>query len=82
MTGKSIRGSARTISGRDNIHALFAFGVSVSWLLHSTFFISTIAPWVGLARTIHTRCTYGIFGRNVIKYTVIYGVYIYSSGQP
>jgi hypothetical protein len=42
--GKSIRGSARTISGRDNIHALFAFGVSVSWLLHSTFFISTIAP--------------------------------------
>ena len=31
---------------------------------------------VGLARTIHIRCKYVIFGREVIKYTVIYGVYI------
>ena len=31
---------------------------------------------VGLARTIHIRCIYGIFGREIIKYTVIYGVYI------
>jgi len=31
---------------------------------------------LGLARTIHIRCVYGIFGREIIKYTVIYGVYI------
>ena len=37
---------------------------------------------VGLARTIHIRCMYGIFGREITKYTVIYGVYIYGSGQP
>ena len=31
---------------------------------------------VGLARTINIRCTYGNFGRDITKYTVIYGVYI------
>jgi hypothetical protein len=31
---------------------------------------------VGLARTIHIQCTYGICGREITKYTVIYGVYI------
>ena len=31
---------------------------------------------VGLARTMYIRCIYGIFGRELIKYTVIYGVYI------
>ena len=31
---------------------------------------------VGLARTIYIRCTYGIFGREITKYTGIYGVYI------
>ena len=30
----------------------------------------------GLARTIRIQCIYGIFGRDVIKYTVIYGVYL------
>jgi len=30
----------------------------------------------GLARTIYIRCIYGIFGREITKYTVIYGVYI------
>ena len=29
---------------------------------------------VGLARTIYIRFIYGIFGREIIKYTVIYGV--------
>jgi hypothetical protein len=29
-----------------------------------------------LARTIHIRCIYGISGRVITKYTVIYGVYI------
>ena len=32
--------------------------------------------FVGLARTIHIRLLYGIFGRVITKYTVIYGVYI------
>ena len=31
---------------------------------------------VGLARTIYIRCIYGNFGREITKYTVIYGVYI------
>jgi len=31
---------------------------------------------VGLARTIYIRFTYGIFGREITKCTVIYGVYI------
>jgi len=30
----------------------------------------------GLARTVYIRCTYVFFGRETIKYTVIYGVYI------
>jgi hypothetical protein len=30
-----------------------------------------------LARTIHIRCIYGIIGRGITEYTVIYGVYIY-----
>ena len=29
-----------------------------------------------MARTIYIRCKYGIFGREITKYTVIYGVYI------
>jgi len=32
--------------------------------------------FVGLARTIYLRCIYGIFSREITKYTVIYGVYI------
>jgi len=31
---------------------------------------------------IYIRCVYGIFGREFTIYTVIYGVYIYNSGQP
>jgi len=31
---------------------------------------------VGLARTICLRCTYGIFGRGITIFKVIYGVYI------
>ena len=29
-----------------------------------------------MASTLHIRCIYGIFGRKITKYTVIYGVYI------
>jgi len=32
--------------------------------------------WVGLARTIHLRCIYGIFGREFIEYKVMYSVYV------
>jgi len=31
---------------------------------------------LGLARTIYIRCIYSFFGREITKYTVIYGVYI------
>jgi hypothetical protein len=31
---------------------------------------------IGLARTLYIRCIYGIFGREITKYTVIYGAYI------
>jgi hypothetical protein len=34
------------------------------------------AKYLGLARTIYIRCIYGISGRVITKYTVIYGVYI------
>jgi len=32
--------------------------------------------FLGLARTIYTRCVYNIFGREITKSTAIYGVYI------
>ena len=35
-----------------------------------------------LANPIYIRCTYGISGRKITKYTVIYGVYRRDSGQP
>ena len=31
--------------------------------------------FVGLARTIYIQYIYGVFGREIIKYTVIYGIY-------
>jgi hypothetical protein len=37
----------------------------------------TIYLHIGLARTIYIRCMYGVLGRNINKYTVIYG-----SGEP
>ena len=42
----------------------------------------SIEAYLGLARTIYIRCIYGIFCREITEYTVIYGVYIYGSGQP
>ena len=32
--------------------------------------------YVGSARTLHIRCLYSMFGREITKHTVIYGVYI------
>jgi hypothetical protein len=43
---------------------------------HTTMTIHTLASFLGLARTIYIRCIYNIFGREITKYTVIYGVYI------
>ena len=37
----------------------------------------TLRFFVGLARTIYIRCTYGIFGLEITKYTVYIYVYIY-----
>ena len=41
-------------------------------------YTSVYTPYthISLARTIYIRCIYGIFGREITKYTVIYGVYI------
>jgi len=38
--------------------------------------------YLGLARTIYTRCTYRFLCRKTIKFMVIYGIYIYGSCQP
>ena len=35
-----------------------------------------VSLWIGLARTIYIRCTYGMFGREITKYTVIHNVYV------
>jgi hypothetical protein len=35
-----------------------------------------VKTFIGLARTIYIRFIYGIFGREITKYTVIYGVYV------
>jgi len=58
-------------------HCLF---VQVTWLfcflMHLLSIGNTSQRSVGLARTTYVRCIYGDFGREVTKYTVIYGVYI------
>ena len=36
----------------------------------------TQGTYLGLARTVYIRCIHGIHGREISKYTVIYGVYI------
>jgi hypothetical protein len=38
-------------------------------------FKGTGSKCVGWARTIYTRCVFGIFGREITRDTVIYGVY-------
>ena len=58
-------------------------GVKVSsWLAASRsdvlslpHIFSLYRVYIGLARTLYIRCVYGIFGREITKYTVIYGVY-------
>jgi hypothetical protein len=47
-------------------------------LLQGTQEVSTFddSEWVGLARTIYMRCIYCIFGRDITKYMVMYGVCI------
>jgi hypothetical protein len=60
--------------------------ISVKWLkailvTETSFWLwgASSVRWLGLAKTlyIYTRCMYGMFGRNITKYTVIrYGVHI------
>jgi len=52
---------------------------NVNWVLVpqlATNKLRTYSWYLGLARTIFIRCIYGIFGREITKYTVIYSVYI------
>jgi len=45
-------------------------------LLHASRYTKIqyhIHAYLGLARTIYIWCIYGIFGREITKYTVIYG---------
>jgi len=44
--------------------------------VYNPIFRHTQAKYIGLARTIYIRLIYAIFGREITKYTVIYGVYI------
>jgi len=46
-----------------------------TWRIHAQFLFYS---FIGLARTIYTRCVYIIFGREITKYTV----YTHSSGLP
>jgi len=48
--------------------------VCVRVCLCACVFMCVLTVYVGLAQTIYIRCVYGVFGRDVIKYTVIYGV--------
>jgi hypothetical protein len=48
-----------------------------SWEWVCSYNSSIVAVCVGLARTLYIRCTYGIFGRETTKHTVMYGVYIW-----
>ena len=38
--------------------------------------IKRVLAWLGLAGIIYIRFIYGIIGREITEYTVIYGVYI------
>jgi hypothetical protein len=44
--------------------------------------VAVFAWRLGLARTIFIRCIYGIQGREITKYTVIYGAYITVLANP
>ena len=39
------------------------------------FIVHIHGVYIGLARTIYIRFIYGIFGREITKYTAIYGIY-------
>jgi hypothetical protein len=52
--------------------------LSITWMYQDRVIGQnrTYALFLGLARTIYIRCIYGILGREITKYTVIYGVCI------
>ena len=47
---------------------------TVTVLLFCSTFSLPLRSSLVLARTIYVRCIYGTFGREITKYTVIYGV--------
>jgi len=64
-------GLARTIYiNIYGVYTVFLAGESLN-ICHVRYLLYT-----GLARTTYLRCTYGIFGRGITKYTVTYGVYM------
>ena len=54
-----------------------------SWVLNTRHEqqLQSVYVWIGLARAVYIRCLYGNIGREITKYTVIYGIYI-RFGQP
>jgi len=47
-----------------------------AWSYQERLSEAQMVTCVGLARTIYIRCVYGIFGREITRYTDIYGVCI------
>ena len=63
----------------------FQYNISWQWLTLSEKACAQASKYVDahrtqkcvrLARTIYIRCIYGIFGREITNYTVLYGAYI------
>ena len=75
-----------SIFGREFIEYRVMYSVYIQFwptlIMHASFSLINVGSsfhclCVGMARTMYIRCIYGIFGREFITYTVIYGVYIY-----
>jgi len=45
--------------------------------LHPLFCARGCVVYLRLARTVHSRCVYRLFGREITEYSVIYGVHIW-----
>jgi len=59
------------------------YGMVYAWAVYTvsvwhawTSFVMLHYRYIGLARTIYIRCTYGIFGLEITKYTEYIYVYI------
>jgi hypothetical protein len=68
-----------TCKHEETCHILYAgtsLGSSNLLAHHLAFWWHACAKYLGSARTIYIRCKYGIFGKAITKFTVIYGAYI------